>query len=231
MASFATTSPGPRNDQIGNKLFELLIACLAMTFSNDVELEKPRGGRSSNNPDVLLTYAGERWSLACKTLDSENPRTLVDRVNDGVVQIEKCVSCRHGIVVVNWKTLLPHEQLWPRSSSPGQSTTYEAYNDEKEPRRILESFYAKHVQRLIDEGHAVNLEQEVFAGRAKARPFIANFVHGVGLVRQEGETRVSVVTFIMRYQVGRQLRQKISKPVFRAAKRISDDLTRASQWR
>jgi hypothetical protein len=53
-------------DQDNNKLFELFLAALCLGVPvDDIVLDDPHSSRG-DNPDVLATYQGKRWGLACK---------------------------------------------------------------------------------------------------------------------------------------------------------------------
>jgi hypothetical protein len=99
------------NDDATNKLFELLVACLAMSFADDVQLDDPERC-AGNNPDVLALIAGRLWGFACKALHSTHPEGFLDHLRKGIDQIERSPA-EVGVVVFSLKNVLPHDDLWP----------------------------------------------------------------------------------------------------------------------
>ena len=83
-------------DGAANKVIELYIACLAMTFGSNIALDHPVDSRG-DNPDVMLDFRGQRWALALKTLHSRNPRTIYDNIKKASDQIEASAAS-HGLV-------------------------------------------------------------------------------------------------------------------------------------
>lgn len=104
------------NDAATNKLFELLIACLAMVFTDDVELDDPESS-TGENPDVLAAINGRRWGFACKALHSTHPEGFLQHLRKGIDQIERSPA-EVGVVVFSLKNVLPHDDLWPIESDP-----------------------------------------------------------------------------------------------------------------
>lgn len=105
------TPTGPE-DQASNKLFELLVALAVMGAGRAVQLDDPKAA-DGRNPDVLATMPeGKRWGFACKVVHGDAPMTLFERILDGVEQIERS-SADTGLVVVNFKNRLPHDELLP----------------------------------------------------------------------------------------------------------------------
>ena len=101
----------PVTDQTSNKLFELFVALAAMEHGRDMRIDDPHASKG-DNPDVLVTYDGVRWALACKVIHSDRPETLFDRIVEGVNQIERS-EASVGIAMVSLKNRLPHDQLFP----------------------------------------------------------------------------------------------------------------------
>ena len=101
-------------DDAANKVIELYIACLAMTFGTEVALDHPVSSKG-DNPDVMLGFRGQRWALALKTLHSAKPRTIYDNIKKATDQIEASPAGQ-GLVVLNVKNLLDYDALWPSPS-------------------------------------------------------------------------------------------------------------------
>lgn len=101
----------PVSDQASNKLFELLLALICMEQGEDIRLDDPNAAKG-NNPDVLGTILTKRWGFACKTMYSSSPKTLYDRISEGLEQIENS-EAEIGCVVVNFRNLIDHNYAWP----------------------------------------------------------------------------------------------------------------------
>ncbi len=101
----------PVSDQVSDKLFELLIALICMEKGQDVRLDDPCSSKG-DNPDVMASILGRRWGFACKTMYSSSPKTMFDRICEGVDQIEKSAA-EIGCVVVNFRNLIDHDRAWP----------------------------------------------------------------------------------------------------------------------
>ena len=63
-------------DDAGNKNSGLYVGCLALGAGCEIELEDPNKSGGGTNPDVLLRYAGQDWSIAVKTSHSATPQTI-----------------------------------------------------------------------------------------------------------------------------------------------------------
>ncbi len=99
-------------DQASNKVFELLVALAAMGTGSKVALDDPDSS-DGTNPDVLATMSdGRRWGFACKVIHGTAPKSIYDRFEEGVGQVEKS-EAEQGIVVFNFKNRLPTEALFP----------------------------------------------------------------------------------------------------------------------
>ena len=73
--------------QNSDKIFELIVALAAAEIGSAVELEGLKVGKS-HNPDVLVTIDGISWGFPCKVITSEQPRTLLDRILEGLQQLD-----------------------------------------------------------------------------------------------------------------------------------------------
>lgn len=107
----------PVTDAVANKMVELYFGALAMQIGTDVVLDDPDHAKG-DNPDVMLTFRAKRWALAMKTLSSmRNPQTIFDNIKKGSDQIEASTA-DHGLVVVNLKNVIDHDELWPAGNTP-----------------------------------------------------------------------------------------------------------------
>jgi len=94
-----------------NKVFELLLGLACGQVGSDLIMDPPNVV-ASKNPDILVTIGGRRWGFPCKVVYGANPRSFLDNVIKGVDQIEKSPADT-GIVVVNLKNAIQHDDFWP----------------------------------------------------------------------------------------------------------------------
>lgn len=99
-------------DDAANKVIELYVAFLAMTFGSNIALDHPVHSKG-DNPDVILDFRGQRWALALKTLHSRKPRTIYDNIKKAADQIAASFAT-HGLVVLNVKNLQTTTRSGPR---------------------------------------------------------------------------------------------------------------------
>lgn len=128
-APFATAvqpKRGDIRDDVNRKLAELYLGSLAVHFSFNVQLDDPVHSKG-DNPDVMFEMRqGGRpssvWALAIKTVSSHHGQTIFENIQKAAKQIDAlaCPADR-GIVVINVKNSLQHDQLW--------KTTYESLNE------------------------------------------------------------------------------------------------------
>ena len=110
------TTSSLSGDMISNQLFELYVGsvCLACACFSNVELEQPTGStQPSTNPDILFDFEMERWAIACKVLHTRNPLTLINNIEKGVEQIERCKQARRGVVLVNIRNIIDFDEFLP----------------------------------------------------------------------------------------------------------------------
>jgi hypothetical protein len=110
--SFAQNFKSPISDADANKLFELYFALIASPLASQLDLDHPVHSAGGKNPDIIATISGVRWAFACKVMHSESYETFVNRVREGVDQIDRA-DADQGIVVVSLKNVIPHDDFWP----------------------------------------------------------------------------------------------------------------------
>jgi hypothetical protein len=101
----------PREDSDANKIFELYMALVLAPLCPNLELDDPVHSSGGKNPDVIAQLDGSRWAFSCKVMHSDSPKTFIDRVEDGIRQIQRSDADK-GIVVISLKNLLPHDDYW-----------------------------------------------------------------------------------------------------------------------
>lgn len=105
------TSKSKITDDGNNKLMELYIALLCMSFATNIRLDDPKISKG-DNPDVMFNFQNQTWAIACKALHSAKEKTLYDTIEKGTEQINRS-SADKGIVVVNFKNIIDRNQIWP----------------------------------------------------------------------------------------------------------------------
>lgn len=106
----------PSTDADANKIFELYLALLLAPLTDQLELDDPVRSSGGKNPDVIAQLDGFRWAFACKVMHSPSPKTFLDRVREGIDQIQRS-NADKGIVVISLKNLLPHDEIWSMKAS------------------------------------------------------------------------------------------------------------------
>lgn len=182
------TARSPASDQVANKLFELYIACIAMRCGVDVCLDNPQQSQG-NNPDVLATFNGVRWGIACKVLHGAHPQTILDLVASGVEQIDRSEAAT-GIVMVNLKNWINHDYYWPPTVfSEDRMGLVPAFASIEEPLEGL-AYDTKELGKSL-RAHASDSDIEpIFRGH-KSIPAFAFVAQTTAMVVQGDETIIT----------------------------------------
>jgi hypothetical protein len=110
-------------DDISRKMAELYVGCLAIHCGTQVVLDDPQHAKG-DNPDVMLSYEGQSWAIAIKTLVSDrHGQTIFDNIRRAAQQIDASAA-EKGLIVINAKNVIDHDKLWnpPRPfASVGES--------------------------------------------------------------------------------------------------------------
>jgi len=225
--SLAQNTPSTHNDQESNHLFELLAGATVMQFATDVSLDPPQSDGS--NPDVMFTFRGHRWAIACKTMDSDKTRTLVRRVNEGAHQIKKS-NAEKGFVLVNLKNIFPHNELWRKLSPRDKPVEYEAWTSiEPATARMRQLFETTVLNPLRAKASSKALQIPV-SGNSRALPVLACYVHSTASLKVGTESRFLPLVHIHRLMIGHRARQQM-RGWHSKSKDLIDRLARAMQWR
>ncbi len=137
-----------RFDDAANKLFELLVACWAIRAGQDVSLEPPSAPGGGSHPDVIATFEGERWGLACKVPASNNPKSIADLVENGARQLVATPSIQRGLVVLNLRSVVEHDRYWPLQGTFGSAADPAVYGVFKD-RRVGIALANEEVQSIL----------------------------------------------------------------------------------
>lgn len=173
----------PRQDDVANKIFELYMALSFMGIGSDLEVDHPKKSSEGKNPDVMLTISNQRWALACKTLHSNQMRTLIDRITDGIGQIERS-NADKGLVVVSLKNLINHDVAWPIKIDPiSKEIDYIGFGLEEDAKNGFCQMAAKVSHLAMQELQGEEGIGMLFDGK-KALPFVLGYYSTVvGLLR------------------------------------------------
>lgn len=187
------TTKSKVTDDGNNKLFELYIALLIMAFSNDVDLDDPNNSKG-DNPDILFSYNGEQWAIACKALHADKERTLYDNILKGTDQINRSSAVK-GMVVVNLKNILDRDKIWPITNKDrvaiGEEPEFGCFSSPDIPWGILRDYGTDFQRRLHDTIGADNFNALSVAGKCPQGFLI--FLHALTAVEHEGKCPAAIL--------------------------------------
>jgi hypothetical protein len=182
--SIGQNSKSKRTDQDANKIIELYIASLCMSFCDHISLDHPIKS-IGDNPDVIADIRGKKWGFACKTIHTSNSQTIYENIKKAIEQIERA-NVELGIPVINLKNVLPHdEEIWPKEHH---------FLSEDEPISVIK----KHVD-IIDSTLRNEIGDEVLKDQFKNKKslpgilYIAQSATSVLLRRGPTPTRLHVM--------------------------------------
>jgi len=165
----------PKEDGGANKVFELYAGLLVLPLCSSIDMDDPVSSSGGKNPDIIAEIDGCSWALACKVMHTASEKSFLDRIRDGINQINRCVErgkAQRGIVVISLKNVLDHDKLWPITREPGTGDIiYATYLDELTPRRLLESECNRYQRELLELCGGPQGFRDIFAG-SHAEPFI-----------------------------------------------------------
>lgn len=184
--SVPQNTPAPATDQASNKILELLIALAALRDGQDLDLDDPDRSSAGKNPDVIVSMPdGRRWGFACKAVHGDAAMSLFDLIDKGVKQID-AADVDIGIVVLNFKNRLPHEQLFPKvGNDAAGEPIYGAAPDKRRAMVLLQQFVNEKLRAMVD--HVTVPEITKAFQRSKALPGVLVVAEaGVPIVTPRG---------------------------------------------
>lgn len=188
-ASTATlTSKSQIRDDSNNKLMELYIALLCMSFATDIRLDDPNNSKG-DNPDVMFYFRNQTWAIACKALHSSKEKTLYDTIKKGTDQINKSNASK-GIVVVNYKNIIDRDKMWPivnqeQFNNNNAEPEFYGFSDFNEPLDILYSYGYESREKLVNE---IGIEHLIkLSDSKKCFPGFLVFLQAITGVRQNDQ--------------------------------------------
>lgn len=147
------TTKSKVTDAANNKLLELYVALLCMSFASEIRLDDPEDSKG-DNPDVMFKYRDQDWAIACKALHSINAKTLYDTLSKGVEQINRS-EAEKGIVLVNFKNIINRDQLWPiinpEQVKAGADPQFDCFDNINTPVDILKSYGKNFHKEILEE--------------------------------------------------------------------------------
>jgi hypothetical protein len=181
-----------------NKIFELLVALVLLDVSDDVILDHPDLAKG-DNPDVLATIDGKCWGFACKTVYGASGKTFFDNLEKGVDQIEAARRAELGVVVVNFRNFIRHEECWPLLNEyrTGAEPIFASHLFPEQfvvPR--VRQVVAEKQQQVVAEVGIANVV-DVFAGKKALPAFLAFCQTCSGKVSALGPIPTSIITLCM----------------------------------
>lgn len=154
-----------KQDDKTNKFIEAIVGFFAVAYGRDVDLDDPINSSGGENPDVIFTYQGKRVSIACKTLHSKNPTTILQNIDSAAKQITRA-SCDKGYILLNGMNIIDHGKIQGK-----------VFNTEKEPFNILRLDLESIYQSVLNNCKC-ELE-EIFSLNPKAIPIVITTIHSV----------------------------------------------------
>lgn len=135
-----------------SKIFELLFALILLQAGcDDLDIDSPTKSKG-NNPDILVTWKGERWGFACKTVYSLSEKTFFDNIKKGIDQIQKSEADK-GYVVINFRNIINHN-FWGCQNNLNKNSedSYVAYNLNYIVEKILTEVSEKENKTITEIG-------------------------------------------------------------------------------
>lgn len=99
-----------KQDDKTNKFIEAIVGFFAVAHGRDVDLDDPVSSSGGENPDVIFTFQEKRVSIACKTLRSNKPATILRNIESAARQISRC-ECDYGHILLNGMNILEHDKI------------------------------------------------------------------------------------------------------------------------
>lgn len=147
-----------RENESNNKLFELLVGASLMRFMQECEFGNPRAKKGSRNPDFMGRWHGKKWGVACKAMHSLNPKAAIDRIWDGIDQVERS-GVDAGLVVLNAKNLVDHDQVWRAERIHGQ-WQYHAFENSDRVQDAFIAAYENYITGILLKASGDEPEEE-----------------------------------------------------------------------
>lgn len=141
----------PKEDSHANYVFELYVALLVLPLCTSINVEPPKKSAGGKNPDIITTIQGVPWGIACKVMHSPLAKSMLDRVREGIKQINRCPDIQNGLVVISLKNEIPHDEIWPAMREPGTGDViYLSANSDRIAVRKLQAVCKQYEIELLN---------------------------------------------------------------------------------
>jgi len=154
-----------KTDDKTNKFIEAIIGFFAVACGTEVELDDPIKSSDGNNPDVIFTFENKKVSVACKTLWSTAPMTIVQNIKSAAEQISRA-DCESGYIFINVMNVIEHSVI-----------NNKIFNSVEEPLTLIHANLKEIYQPVID-GCKKEMS-EIFSLNPKAIPTVITVLHSV----------------------------------------------------
>jgi len=217
-SSIVQNTWSPKDDETSDKLFELYMALASIRIGTNLEIDHPKKSSMGDNPDVMVSIGSHKWAFACKTIHSDKVKTITDRIDDGLSQIDRS-NANRGVVILNLKNLIEHDRVWPITRQPNTNEVrYVPFQTEENAK-----FEFDQMAQRVFEMVCTQLKGEeginVLFNNRKASPFVlAFFSTVVGLVR-EGKPTFTLLRLLKPFVF-----REISEEDLRVAELLNDGI-------
>lgn len=138
------------------------------------------------------------WGFACKTIYGASGKTLFNNLEKGVEQIEKAPKAEVGIVVVNLRNSICHEECWPLLNDSeyrtGAEPIFAAFpHPEKFVVSYIRDVVAEKQNQIVAEIEMANVVN-LFAGKKALPAFLAFCQTCTGKASALGPIPTSIIT-------------------------------------
>jgi hypothetical protein len=180
-----------------NKIFELLFALVLLDVSTDVVLDHPDLAKG-DNPDILAVIDGVCWGFACKTIYGSSGKTFFDNLKKGGEQIEAAPKATIGIVVINLRNTISHEDCWPiLNDAEYRAGAEPIFGAHAQPEATVGSLIWKAVEQkrndVVAEIELPNVTN-LFAGKKALPAFLAFCQTCTGKASADGPIPTTILT-------------------------------------
>jgi hypothetical protein len=191
--SAVLTTRSKITDDGNNKLMELYIALLCMSFATNIRLDNPNNSKG-DNPDIMFSFRDQEWAIACKALHAAKVKTLFDTIEKGTEQINRSKADR-GLVIVNFKNIINRNQIWPILNEGefknGAEPIFSFHQTLDTPTRILQSYGNDYYKKLLELIGAESLIGLSKGGKCPSGFLI--FLHAVTSILHNGQSPATIL--------------------------------------
>lgn len=181
--NFLSHVTGKQDDKT-NKFIELIFGLFAVSAGKNVTLDDPVHSSDGTNPDVIFDFNGTVTSIACKTLNSNNPKTVVDNIRSAAKQINRA-QCNTGYILLNAMNIAEHDKI--------EENVYDNY-----PQAI--NIINHDIYEIINKAKIESKDEieEIFNNYPKALPLIIIVLHSSTRIKSPlGNIAVSLKTTLI----------------------------------